>query len=344
MASGADIMAETGDHAGKTEKKERAPKVPKVVTTKHETVRVGKLLRRDRVEAAAELARVTAIGEVSAGRIKNLEDTFVRPTPEHARQVKFEHVTVEKDGAGREVKALRRVSANRVKQLYDRKIFTDETYPAVLWYQRQFEAAGFDLGASAANWGEAIVGERSYGAMPKSATAAEARHLFRFARGGRRQDGDDGEISFESWSLPGDMLPTFDLVVLDEMTIQDAATETNCRYTNAALAVKHVALLLSERVSHLLPVRAVGAPGSDPTDTKDIERLRKAEALRDGSTVAGEKQAAADAAERLRGRIGPIFFDDHGLLRKWDAIAAIVRMRVAGIADAEILAIIGGGE
>jgi hypothetical protein len=305
-----------------TGKKPRPNRTAIAVTTAAETARVAQLLARDGRDRRADRLREAALAEMAKGRFANQDDAKLGPTPEHAAKVPFEPFTADKvPGTARSVQTVRRVSVNRVKQLYDRGVFSDDTYPAVLWYQRQFEAAGFVLGASAANWGEAIVGERSYGAMPKSATAAEARELFRFARGGRRQD-SDGEITFEAWSLPADMLPTFDLVVLDEMTIQEAATAAKCRYTNAAAAVKHVALLLAGRIAHLLPVRAVGAPGSEP-----VEQLL--EPVPVGVPAGGF------------GELDPIFRNEHGILRSWDVIAGIVRMRVAGVPDDEILAGLG---
>lgn len=314
-------MATGGDMVGKIGEK-RVPKEIKVMTTKHERVRVGKLLRRDRVDAAADLARVTALAEVKEGRNKNLEDTYIRPTPEHAAKVPFEEVVIEKHaGSDRDVRTLRRVSVNRVKQLHDRGVFTDDTYPACLWYQRQWEACGFVLGASAATWGEQVRGSPTYGFGPKTPAQLEARHSFRHARA----------------FIPGDLVGIFELVVLEEYSIRDAARISRCRFSSGPKAVQAAALLLLGGVSHLLPVRAVGAPGSEPIDRKDIDRLRKAEALRDGATIAAEKQAAADAAARLRERIGPIFFDAHGIMRRWDVIASIVRMRVAGVPDAEIL-------
>lgn len=361
MSSGANVVAMGGDDAGKVGKTRARVKRPKGWYAKdariarslawaqikaardREAERVAGVLARDSLDRRSERLREAALVEVKSGRIKNIEDTFIRPTAEHANHVKFEDVIVEKDGAGREVKALRRVSVNRVKQLYDRGVFTDDTYPAVLWYQRQWEASDFTLGASAASWGETIVGERSYGLMPKSGIAAEARELFRMARGGRRLESAEGEVSYESWSLPPDMLPTFDLVVLHEMSIKKAAAEGKCRYSNAAVAVKHVALLLSGRISHLLPVRAVGAPGSEVSaiSAQELDRLRRIEALAEATTVPGEKAAADAAAARIREKLDPIFIDDDGFMRPWDQIAAITRGRVAGYADDEILAGLG---
>lgn len=265
-----------------------------------EAKRVARLLRRDRSDDQAEAARIEA-GE--RGRLG--------PTPEQADQ--FEpHRVDEVEGAGkRQVETVRRISVNRVKQLYDRGVFDDLTYPAVLWYQRTWEASGFTLNASAASWGEAIPGERSYGAMPKTAVAAEARDLFRFARGGRRIE-DDGTVTHEAWSLPADMLPTFDAVVLDEMTIADAAAAARCRYSNAALAVKHVALLLVGRVSHLLPTRAVGAPGGEVVSEERLVTLV-------------ERVATTPIDE-----IDPEYLDARGRMLPFEDIAAVIRARFAG--------------
>lgn len=328
----------------------------------HEAERAAGVIARSVQDRRAERLRVAAIEQVGKGRNGDLAHTYLRPTPEqigpeNAKVKRFEEVIVEKHaGSDREVHTLRRVSVNRVKQLYDRGIFTDDTYPAVLWYQRQWEAAGFVLGASAANWGEAIVGERSYGATPKSEAAMEARHMFRFARGGRAEFNDQGvAVGFEGWSLAlnparaADVLclEMFDQVVLGEATIAEAAEFAKCAQRTATLRIQSVALRLLGRIAHLLPVRAVGAPGSEPVpetaDTKDISLLRRVEALRDGTAIEGERAAAAEAAERLREQLDPIFIDRFGFLREWDAIAAITRMRVAGVADDEILAGIGEG-
>lgn len=52
------------------------------------------------------------------------------------------------------------------------------------------------------------------------------------------------------------------------------------------------------------------------------------------------KEDIADgAAAKIRDRLDPVFFNTHGILRSWEQIAAITRGRVAGIADAEILAL-----
>lgn len=303
------------------------PSEVKAVNTlkKREQTRVSRTLRRDRQDAAAEDARIAAEAEVAAGKFANIAATRIGPTREHAAKVEFEPFTADKVlGTVRTVETVRRVSVNRVKQLHDRGVFTDDTYPAVLWYQRMWENAGFVIGASAASWGDAVRGEPAYGVMPKTAVAAECREMFRFARGGRRLEADDGEVSFETWSLPPDMLPTFDNVVLCEMTIAEAAAAAKCRYSNAAAAVRHVALMLLGRIEHWLPVRAVGAPGSAP-DEAGLDRLRKVEAMRDGAATDGERDAAIAALDRIRANVPAEFLNARGFMRPAAVIAKILR-------------------
>lgn len=288
---------------------------PKLAASSAETARVTRLLRRDRQDAAAEAEREAAEREVREGRASAAARARIGPTRETADQ--FEpHLVEEISGAGaRMVETVRRISENRVKQLHDRGVFTDDTYPAVLWYQRQFEAAGFTLGASAAAWGDGSRGEPAYGVMPRTAVAAEAREMFRFARGGRTLDGEDGPYA-EGWALPADMLPTFDLVVLSEMTIAEAAATARCRYSNAAAAVRHVALMLLGRVEHLLPVRAVGAPGSVPLET----------VLELGTHIT--EQAISNAIFEMeinRSAVPPEFINARGFMRPAAVIAKMIR-------------------
>lgn len=282
-----------------------------------EAARVAAILASDAKDRRVERKRDIAAREIDEGRFGNITDTHIGPTPEQQAKIGFEPYTADKvEGTVRKVETVRRVSVNRVKQLHDRGILTDDTYPAVLWYQRQWEESGLCIGASAANWGEAIPGEKAYGMMPRTAKAANARALFRFAR------------EF----IPLDMVGTFDRVVLEELTITEAASAARCRYANAAKVIAGSAFRLLGGVIHLLPVRVLGAPGSEPgmkTAAEDLERLRKVEALEAGATTDGEREAASAAAERLRARLDPAFLDEDGFMRPWDEIAAIVRAKVA---------------
>lgn len=271
-----------------------------------EAGRVAALLARTAAHRTDDQTRALAAAEARAGRFVDPEVVKLGPTPEQLAKGPFEPILAEKIGGDtRTVHTVRRVTENRVKQLHDRGVLTDDTYPAVLWYRRQWEGSGFGLGASSANWGERIVGEPSYGAMPRTAAAAECRHLFRFARGG----------SGDGFALPPDMLPTFDLVVLHELTISDAATIAKCRYSRAATVVQHVALLLLGRISHLLPVRAVGAPGSEPVADPLPGFVATDQAL---------SNAVAEIEAGVR-QVPPEFVNGRGFLRPGPVIAKILR-------------------
>ena len=303
----------------------REPRPPKVVDASGEPERIVQLLKRDRQDNRAELARITAGQEIVAGKFDNLAATVLLPTPEQLRHGKFEPFTPDKTmGTVRSTEGLRRVQVNRIVQLHQRGVLTDDTYPACLWYRRTWEACGFTTGIGAVALSERIGGEKNYGLLARTEMEVEARGLFAMA--GR--------------AMPHDMRGTFDRVVLEEMSITDAARAARCRYTNVTAVVRHAALLLFGAIQHLLPVRAVGALGSEPAavDTDELDRLRRIEALAASTTLPGERAAADAAAARIRERLDPIFLDDDGFMRPWDQIAAITRGRVAGLADSEILA------
>lgn len=294
---------------------------------KREAERVKRMLKSDRKAAQSELARIDAEHEVLARKFDNLAATAVPPTPELIRTGLTPRTPEKTEGTARNVTAFRRVQPNRIVGLYQRGVLDDDTFPACLWYRRTWEACGFETGAGAASMGERIGGEKTYGFMAKTEIEVSARRDFHAAR----------ESLFQGVRmLPfKDMLVTFDLVILDEMTITEAAERAKCRYTNSTLVVKHVAILLLGAVGHLLPTREVGAPGGE---LPEVERLRKIEALEAGAATAGEQAAAGAAATRIKDRLDPVFFDAHGILRSWEQIAAITRGRVAGVSDAEILA------
>jgi hypothetical protein len=280
----------------------RTPALTVAEIRKREEKRVGAMLSRDRGEARRERLRIAATEEVEAGTTKRLQDTVIPPTPEQLRQAEYRPVLIEKlPGSVRTAETVRRVTTNRVKQLYDRGVLSDDTYPAVLWYQRQWEACGISTSASAAAWGEQVRGEPSYGLMPKTQAQAEARANFRFARG----------------FIPGDMVATFDLVVLTELTISEAAQTARCRYTNAAKMVQAAALLLLGGIAHLLPVRA--ADGQEIAPADDVAFVTELEAGRE---------------------VDPIMLDARGMFRPADELAAIARGRGLGLGDDAIVALL----
>jgi hypothetical protein len=288
-------------------------------TSISEAKRVAALLGRDRADRRSDHRRATAEQELEAGKFDNIDDAVVLPTREQLRHGEFEPFTPDKTvGTIRSTQALRRVSEARIVQLHARGVLTDDTYPAVLWYRRAWEKTGYDTVLSASAMSERSAGgERAYGHMARTAVEAEARFAVHFAAG----------------FIPADMLGTFDRVVLEEMTITDAARAARCRYANVTAVVRHAALLLLGGIAHLLPVRAVGAPGSSPQDV-ELARLRKVEALEAGAATDGEREAAGAAAERIRSRIDPVFMDDQGYLLPWDQISAIILAKLGdGVED-----------
>ncbi|GHH09296.1 hypothetical protein GCM10008023_05790 [Sphingomonas glacialis] len=213
-----------------------------------EQARVDGILRRDRAGTKTERKRREALAEVKEGKFGNLADTALQPTPELLRTGEFaEYIPDKTDGTIRTVPTLRRVQHSRIIALHKRGVLDDDTFPACLWYRKAWEGCGFDLSATAAAWGEQIPGEKAYGHGGKTPAQVEARQNFRFA------------AAF----IPDDMRKTFDLVVLEELTITDAAREARCRYTNVTVMLKLAAYLLRGGIGHVLPTREVGAPGGD---------------------------------------------------------------------------------
>lgn len=284
-----------------------------------EAKRVSVLLRRDRTDAKAEARRLSAEDELDAGKFDNIADAVLLPTREQLRHGEFEpHQPDRTAGTIRSAPGMKRVTPARIVQLHARGVLTDDTYPAVLWYRRQWEKTGFETILSASAMTERSAGgERAYGHMARTAIELEARFNLHFA------------ASF----IPADMLGTFDRVVLEEMTITDAARAARCRYVGVTTVVKLAASRLLGGIAHLLPVRAVGAPGSSPEDA-DLARLRKVEALEAGAATDGEREAARLAADRIRDRIDPAYLDDDGHMRPWAEIAAIIREQIDGRGEA----------
>lgn len=280
-----------------------------------EAKRVARILRRDKREREDEAERIEAARELAAGKSAAGDRARLGPTPEHAAKVEFEHVTLEvAAGSVREVRVLRRASVNRVKQLYDRGVLSDDTYPGCLWYQRQWEGAGFVLGSSAAKWGDAVAGQPAYGAMATTVAAAECREMFRFARLGLAPDP----------SLLADvrMLDLFDMVVLGEATIEDAARVHVCRPTTATLRLRAVAWRLRERISHLLPVREVGALAAE-MGVEAVVRVERPTMPETGGIASGG--AEIEDLGQLAGGIDPRFRNARGFIRPMFVIAKILR-------------------
>lgn len=265
-------------------------------TSISEAKRVAALLGRDRTDRRSDERRRIACDELETGKFDNIADAVTLPTREQLRHGEFEPFTPDKtDGTIRSTQALRRVTTARIVQLHARGVLTDDTYPAVLWYRRTWEKTGFDTILSASGMSERSAGgERAYGHMARTPLELEARDALHFAAG----------------FIPADMLGTFDRVVLEEMTITDAARAARCRYANVTAVVRLAALRLLGGISHLLPVRAVGAPGSSPVVLSEPAPADfEEEAHQPGVVVTAD----------------PKFLDARGYMRPWHEIVEILR-------------------
>jgi hypothetical protein len=299
-----------------------------------EAKRVARILRRDKREASDEAERQEAAREVAAGKIAASDRARLGPTPEHAAKVDFEPYQVEEiEAAGaRRINTVRRASVNRVKQLYDRGVLTDDTYPACLWYQRQREAASVVLSASASAWGERVAAEVAYGFIPTMPAAVEAWNLWWFARLGLADPSNRADIR---------MLELFEAVVLGEWTIDQAAKHFECRPTTATLRLRAVAWRLRERISHLLPVRGFGAGAEMAVEAVgEVERPEIPETPQiasDGAEIEdlGQSDGMISVGQMLDvmgalSTVDPAFLNERGLMRPWAEISAIIRGRFLG--------------
>ena len=199
-----------------------------------EKERVADLLRRDREDADTERRRRMAVQQVENGEFANLDDTVVKPTPELLTKGEFVPYTPKGlDDTVRSVRTVRRRITSQLVTLHSRGVLDDDLLAACKWYRDRYEAAQLEPAASVASYGASVRGDPIYGPLPTTEWAAEARSDFRWA------------TSF----IPTDVRASFDLVILDDMPIQQAARAGRCRYANTAGAVKRGALHLFDGIS-----------------------------------------------------------------------------------------------
>ena len=200
--------------------------------------RVQKLLDRDRRDRDTDLRRVTARVEFDQGRFVNLADTRDTLPDEQLAAGEFEEVTVFLPAETiRKHETIRRVS--RAYSLYQRGVLDDDTFPACVWYRETFDVSGLDPLISSTFEPKYGTGEIDYGHMARTEWQAEAREAFRYARE----------------YVPGDVRPLFDLVILSDISIADAAKLTRCRYANAAAAFKRGAIGLVEYAGPIIDLQ-----------------------------------------------------------------------------------------
>lgn len=223
---------------GRTPEKKKALLESANAARQREIERVDAIIRRDQRDRAQDLRRVTARVEFDQGRFVNLADTRDTLPDEQLAAGEFEPVTVFLPAETiRKNETIRRVS--RAYSLYQRGVLDNDTYPVCVWYRDIFDMSGLDPLISSTFEPKYGTGEIEYGHLARTEWQAEARNSFRYAR------------EF----VPGDVRPLFDLVILSDVAIAEAAKLTRCRYANAAAAFKRGALGLLEYAGPILTLQ-----------------------------------------------------------------------------------------
>lgn len=201
----------------------------KITVAEQERTRVEALLQRDAEEREQERRREMAVKQVENGEFANLHDTVMPPTPEQLAKGDFIPFTPRgEDGTVRSVRTVRRRVTSQLVILHSRGVLDDDLLAACKWYRDRYEAAQMDPAAGVGSYGASIRGDRIYGHLPSTEWAAEARADFRWAEA----------------FIPTDVRAMFNLVILGDCAIQEAARVGRCRFANAAAAVKRGALEL----------------------------------------------------------------------------------------------------
>jgi hypothetical protein len=201
----------------------------KITVAEQERTRVAALLQRDADDREQERLRGMAVKQVENGEFANLDDTVIRPTPEQMAKGDFVPFTPRgEEGTVRSVRTVRRRVTSQLVTLHSRGVLDDDLLAACKWYRDRYEAAQMNPAAGVAGYGASIRGDRIYGHLPSTEWAAEARSDFRWAEA----------------FIPIDARAMFNLVILDDCAIQEAARVGCCRFSNASAAVKRGALSL----------------------------------------------------------------------------------------------------
>ncbi|PZU59817.1 MAG: hypothetical protein DI547_04900 [Sphingobium sp.] len=204
-----------------------------------EQERVDGILRRDADDRREERRRAEAEIEVARGVFVNLDDTVVPPTPELLSKGDFVSYTPKgKDGTVRSVRTVRRRIVSMMVTLHSRGVLDDDQLQACKWYRDRYEAAQMEPRFGVSSYGESVRGDPLYGHMPRSQWAAEARSDFRWAQ------------SF----IPEDVRDTFELIVLQDRPMREAARDGRCRYANIAAAFRRGALALHGGIANRLTI------------------------------------------------------------------------------------------
>lgn len=202
-----------------------------------EAERVAGILKRDADDAERERRRAIAVAQVASGEFANLDDTVVPPTAEQLEKGDFTSYTPRGEkGTVRSVRTVRRRLTSQLLTLHSRGVLDDDLLAACKWYRDRYEAAQMQSAAGVAGYGASIPGDRIYGHLPSTEWSAEARADFRWA----------------ACFVPADVRAMFDLVILQDRPIQEAARMGRCRFKNASASVKRGALSLHDGIASRL--------------------------------------------------------------------------------------------
>lgn len=221
--------------------KSMADRVQKFVElAQAEKARVDRLLERDANDREAEYRRNIANAQVENGEFYNIDDTVLQPTPEWMDKAQVggvrSYTPRGEDGTVRSVKTIRRILVTQPEYLHNHGVLDDGLFRACMWYRDRYEAAEMEPSAAVSGYGESVRGDPVYGHLPRTLWAAEARQDFRWAR------------TF----IPSDILKTFELVVLHDEGLVDAARIARCGYRNTRAAFLHGAYSLYGGISSRL--------------------------------------------------------------------------------------------
>jgi hypothetical protein len=177
--------------------------------TRRRTVIRGRLLAAsDRADERIEELRAKAERDALLGKVANLQDTVVSPTPEWERHGPTEAYTPRgRDNTIKTVTTVRRRMFDAVKHLEARGALDDQQAFACRWFRDIYETAQIEQSAGISSYGETIRGDIIFGHLPTSEWGAQARRDYREAQS----------------VLPSSTEAAFSKVSIDNMPIKDAA-------------------------------------------------------------------------------------------------------------------------
>lgn len=201
----------------------------------HERIRA--LIIRDAEERDRNERRAKARREFEEGRFVNLDDTKDTLPPEQLNADEFEPVTVFLPAETvRENSTVRRVS--RIKALWRRGVLEDHEMAACSWYRNQWELSGLDPLVSSTFEPKYGNGGAAFGHMPRTPEQVEARDNFRFMED----------------AIPADVRHLVNVVILKDMTIEEAGKAVRIGFRNAQAAFKRGVIKLHDAATPQMPM------------------------------------------------------------------------------------------